>query len=1124
VETKILRSKFFTLVTPELQAKEAEKKRSTPIDQLPKVLYKPADHYLEYSKPTNDVNVGSAIHFPVNIDTEFLGKPLHWSEVFETIESESVPRKSRQTTRLHITTQMRAIEQNDGVIFASRECADQLPRHKPLETGFDPIDYLKHLGYRAELSRIDLSKCDKNVKRLFSGLPEFRVCMFAHFATAEVMLIVREEYWRDFDTLMATPDPIVPPGKPRFTMKRNLKAITEQVSFKNGNLIIQNFVEMPWILELNDRKFRVTVEWVDSSALHGVGSYEAICKSARVPIPHKDNFTKAEKARMLDMAIDRPEDFDNYALGDLYVFDALVGNAENFRKVYQALGVEHLFKYPALTIGATVKNLFEAKLCSELGVNYLVRDEVNYLRENFLSPTSAKKLRENPGLTRCLAAKVEGGRCRSNRPTDWKVDSALCDIDVSGCYAEGLRYQPYPIGNPLILDYPSDERNSYETLGQFRKVYGNELVRGLWVARVWTRERLEYAQDFLASWFLPSVGDDLLSMAKYVQVMVNDSESQNRDEAPEFELDDGQLKIFNHEVINGVITHDFLDWLDHVATPRQRKELETKLLVKVAVMYPKSWEIQGTDSVERYRTLVSDSQNHTDSNVVKATRKKGKLSKITIDGQYHGWFSVNIGELIIDDLLTWRKYYQKTEGKKKPMDLVFKLCCNTLYGDMTSKYFDAANVIVGNNVTARARAMVWYTEKALHTLQIVTDGGAFELNRVIYPTGKKFRISGENTVNLYTCDDRQANRTRNVRIAPLGGCDSIAIDWVKNPKYTEEIDRIVSEHSIDRYHVRINRKNEWYLDSAEGSFELSNVPYNAQLQLKKGDEVTVKSPKDSEQWINDTAMEHLQTQFQKVEVLHAQSQRLDADISGDVPKKIYSDRIGLFSFEMKAFFDQGSFHGSANYALVSPNQTNLKMRSYETAKPHESVRGAVSVDLETRDRVIDPYISDRYDDENNPAYDFMMALLKGDPVARQEAFVKDGILKPNDYKERRSKYQELGIVPGDNLLKTGLLREFSISQFTFCTMKQFVKWEKETSKLKNKFGQSVERYFLAPDGKLDFGAMVENCDRLIRAENETPIETLDPNFTKPTKVVLEHPEFGAYVSVKHLLGLSKDDE
>jgi hypothetical protein len=60
------------------------------------------------------------------------------------------------------------------------------------------------------------------------------------------------------------------------------------------------------------------------------------------------------------------------------------------------------------------------------------------------------------------------------------------------------------------------------TLGKFLKVYGKELVPGLWQARVSLREgvHLKYPQDFLMSWFPP----------KNVRKLACDSELSETDE------------------------------------------------------------------------------------------------------------------------------------------------------------------------------------------------------------------------------------------------------------------------------------------------------------------------------------------------------------------------------------------------------------------------------------------------------------------------------------------------------------------------------------------------------------------------------------------------------------------
>jgi hypothetical protein len=1063
----------------------AKMKNVVSVATLPRVLYSPVNHYLEYKNTlaTNDPSEGKSIHFPINIDTEFVSTPLHWSETTIDINGRKVNRKTRQSDRLHITTQIRAIGQKEGVIFASRECADKLPRHKPLTTGFDPVDYLIHLGYDARLRKHQLESSTRAEKNAFNKLPEFRFVLFAHFAPAELMLIVRDDYWTDFDKLVSTPDDS---GKPRFSMKRRLQAITEIVT-KQGGKFTKNTVDVGWTLHLQGRLFRVLIEWVDTCALHGMSSYKAICEASRVKLDYKDNFSSEEKSRMLDMAIDRPKDFDDYALGDLYVFDALVGNAENFKTVYQALGVAEYYKEPALTIGATIKNLFEAKLAKNLGLNYHDKDQMEFLRSNFLTVASAKYLRQSVETTRCLLAKVEGGRCTNNRPDVVQLESELCDIDFAGCYAEGLRYQPYPIGKPEYVVYPSDERSEFWTLAEFRKTLGSELVPGLWCARVWSKEKLEYGQDFLSSWFVPSVGDDLLKLGKYVVNLANDTENAEIDDHPEFDLEDGNLKIFSNEIVNGIITSEFLDWLDHVASKRQKKELESKLFVKAAMYYSREQEIKEGTSEEKFAKLVQGFSEHTRGHKVKRVGRKGNKRNLNEDGQFHGWFSVTIGDLIINDLLMWRKFYQKTEGKKQPLDLCFKLCCNTLYGDMTSKFFDCANTVVGNCVTARARAVVWYSEKGLNALQSITDGGGFELNRVAYPTSKRFRINGENVVDLYALDERDINRSRNLRFAPLGGSERIYFkEWVEKDyngkKYHEPLVAIVK-------------------DGIEQVLEL----------------------KDAERWVNVTAMEHLQTQFANVAVLHSPTQKLDVQIVDGKPVKVFSDRKGMFSYEMKGFFTGGAFHGSANYLLLSPAGNITKMRSYETNKAHESIGVERRFVEELNEYIPHPVITERYGLKNNPAVDFLNGLLGGHGLDRQVTFVKTRIVKPNDYKNKYAKYRRLGLTVGDNYLVSGLLREFSLSQFRFRTMDQFVAWEKKITNLKDRYGQSIERYFIDDDGNLDYPRMVSTVLEMIKDGNTRPIETLDPRWNQSRPGKSDHPSFEAFIAIRNLLDQGVDD-
>lgn len=59
-----------------------------------------------------------------------------------------------------------------------------------------------------------------------------------------------------------------------------------------------------------------------------------------------------------------------------------------------------------------------------------------------------------------------------------------------------------------------------------------------------------------------------------------------------------------------------------------------------------------------------------------------------------------------------------------------KLFNNTIYGVITSKFFRINNLVVANQVTARARNNVWFFYIPLDFLQSVTHGGMFDAKKV----------------------------------------------------------------------------------------------------------------------------------------------------------------------------------------------------------------------------------------------------------------------------------------------------------------------------------------------------------------------------------------------------------
>lgn len=176
-----------------------------------------------------------------------------------------------------------------------------------------------------------------------------------------------------------------------------------------------------------------------------------------------------------------------------------------------------------------------------------------------------------------------------------------------------------------------------------------------------------------------------------------------------------------------------------------------------------------------------------------------------------------------------------------------------------------------------------------------------------------------------------------------------------------------------------------------------------------------------------------------------------------------------------------SYERVENYPVV------LKARGYETGKEHWSFEPVAEGDEVTFTR------SDRYNSSNNPAKDLLCQLAQNpNAIIRQVPAIKKCILKLGDYKNLAGKFDQMGIEPGDNLMKVLLMQEFSLTQFTFLTHEQYSSWRSVIEGMKQKDKQSIESFFLNEDGTLRFLDMVLAVDRMIAEGVMNPLEVLDP--------------------------------
>ena len=162
--------------------------------------------------------------------------------------------------------------------------------------------------------------------------------------------------------------------------------------------------------------------------------------------------------------------------------------------------------------------------------------------------------------------------------------------------------------------------------------------------------------------------------------MVTDNEYQTTDLW--WEVDNiGTIKIFKYDIKNAIITHDFIQWLDNVASKKQRAELLDNLLVVTAMWYPKC------ERVSSIKNLLKAYKNHKGTNKTQVYHKSQQTEKVVSEKECYAWYGINLGDLIVTKIIIERKKHPK----KTPLNELYKLCINTIYGDMVSPFFTVGN-------------------------------------------------------------------------------------------------------------------------------------------------------------------------------------------------------------------------------------------------------------------------------------------------------------------------------------------------------------------------------------------------------------------------------------------------
>ncbi len=1003
---------------------------------------------------------------PFNLDAEFVDN-LARSGPFEL---------DLLRERSGVTVQIRGVAEDTGLIFAHPDQAELAEstgrelRHPVIDSPCVVQDWLNARGVDCEIY--------PDPERFASLKKTCRLQVLAHFALADVMFLAGDgQFAETLANLYSTR---------RLQMGRRLIAkASGHAQSRSGSTALA-----PYVIRFGDVHYRLALEIVDTIGLHGNASYAELAANVGFPLDAKDTISRkgpnADIARMDEIYWERPDDFDAYALGDLHVSDVIYRNERLWGQIWDSLGIEHRFTCPKLTIGSTVADLLRSRIAEELGIAEGDDDLISNTTGTHNAGTLARLAKNKNPLS--LLSKVDGGRCRNAKPTTIRMEGALVDIDIGGAYASAMTATPLAFGKARECSYGNArdlaaDLTKCPNLSEWLRRHGHQLVDRAWFARVSTREPFSFESDLIPSW-----------IGYRVTTARSDSENVGLDVLTD--PASGEMRYFGHEIWSGTLTSDLLDVARNTMSPGQFAEWSNKIVVRSALYFD-----------EKDRITVAQYRRHL---------KNGTLPEFA-------WASMTLGELVSDVARANRMEH----AKNSPLNILFKLVSNTLYGDSVSRHFATSSVISGSNVTGTVRAFMFLAEKGLNLVGSITDGQLFDLNRVLHakPDNRMKRVEpGSRSLDTraYRLSRRDLKEQGCAKFAPLIG-KSIKTGFVEND--LENIEHKVKRPTGEYETIRgIDAVRE-----AVGTDKFKTLAAMWPLQLTiehlNGDVEIVRGV-STLQRVDDAAFAHLVKLWPRCKLL-ADTFRVVAGLNDDRSVK-YHDQRGIFRFETKQFVSRAALHGSANYwhKPLDPSRSGYpKMRSFEGGREHYGF----SLDDQGELAFLETYVG------QSPAHVLLGAILT-DPahVPILPPFTKTRILKPGIYSPKpvngrrsTSRYQTPGvtIVPGDSIFVIGRPRIFSIAQFTFKTRTQYAAWNRATTRLVNRYGISFEQFFTNPDGvTVDYQTMVNEIDNAIVAGVIDPVAHFVKTRKRVISEVVKQYHAASIAMAAHLNGrLGADD-
>jgi len=680
-----------------------------------------------------------------------------------------------------------------------------------------------------------------------------------------------------------------------------------------------------------------------------------------------------------------------------------------------------------------------------------------------LLPQSGYAISEYGGNVATLLT-TDGGYCKHMTPRLMRIlsGSLVLDIDLKGCYMEGMACQPYPVGRPIIGAFKYKEERP--TLRAWLAATRHELEPNCWEIRLSNRvlEEVNKGKKTVYSRYQLTFEQDLILSKHFDSKVSGDFEDEN-DEDGLYQVDDfsdgntnkADFQLNTREITYGLIDHDIFQAMECYWKPSELKEVLDNCVVDAYWYYPKSQLTDYGTFLSRFKLETSPNYPHNNTWCIVPMKgiaqpfidlraKEKTASKVA--------YSLAKGEKVKENDKTvfmdfhgdkeWDYFVNLPPENLKAIAVdhdagqyTFKITGLTIYGSAGSFHYQTelgkttkvkggwietfnpkhGHYLVANHITARARLAVWCMSKVLFTSVVITDGGFFNINstRVWDWEGRNRKRVGANELSRMTNHELTAkelhNHELNIKIVPLGGWGNWRVDGI-----TTHIDKTKSLHLVNEFTpvAPVTVKNE----------DLGQLDANA--------------------------FEQVATQFSKLDIFSKKQVRFASkDLYGGAAIHSQSNYI------LEPIEFEGEFYG----------QENIKWRGQKVnGKAYKS-----------------PHIRDyEHTYEVHPCVTFMRQLLK-DPskVELFYEFYTDYLLSVNQFNERDKKgkndeinndYADRGFLPGSQMSKRSFIKLVSLSTFRWQTRSQFETWKSRNEKMKDKTGVGLEGFFINSDGTFDY--------------------------------------------------------